>query len=184
MSFDDVCHAVKFLQNYAENNAVVLPGRVASHHDSTLQLLPRWKTKKRIHDLYTSSCTDIKALGYHSFIRIWKSVLPHIVIQLPRSDLCLICQQDMMKMSQLAHMDENSRTDRIQKSLQHLNLIKQERKVYTDTIQKCKGILSGHPTQQLGSVPVHSLAVVISRWILPSKFMFQTCLINLDLYIF
>ena len=46
MSFDDVCHAVKFSQNYAENNALVLPGRVASHHDSTLQLLPRWKTKK------------------------------------------------------------------------------------------------------------------------------------------
>ena len=153
-TFSDVKRVVTFIQNYAENNALILPGRVAGHRNSSLQLLPSWETKKQIHDLYKSSCpNDCKLVGYHSFIRIWKAALPNIVIQLPRTDLCLTCQQDTVKISQLANMDEVTRTERIQKSLDHLNLVKQERQVYVDTIEKCKQILSWHPTKLLGSLP-------------------------------
>jgi len=44
-------------------------------------------------------------------------------------------------MGQLAHVVEKSRAERIHKSLDHLNLVKQERKVYTDIIAKCNDML-------------------------------------------
>ena len=153
-TFTDIKYVITFLQNYAENNAVILPGRVASHRISSLQLVPSWETKKRIHELYTASCpSDYKPIGYHSFIRTWKTALPNIVIQLPRSDLCLACQQDIVSISKLANMDKHHRTQRLQKSLDHLNSVKQERQVYLDTIHKCKLVVSGHPMKQLGSMP-------------------------------
>ena len=133
---------------------MILPGRVASHRISSLQLVPSWETKKRIHELYTASCpSDYKPIGYHSFIRTWKTALPNIAIQLPRSDLCLACQQDIVSISKLANMDKHHRTQRIQKSPDHLNSVKQERQVYLDTIHKCKLVVSGHPMKQLGSMP-------------------------------
>ena len=55
-TFDDVKNVVKFLQNYAENNALVLPEGAAGHHDCSLQLLPSWETKKVTHVMYVASC--------------------------------------------------------------------------------------------------------------------------------
>jgi len=58
-------------------------------------------------------------------------------------------------------MDEHHRTQRIQKSLDHLNSVKQERQVYLDTIQKCKLVVSGHPMKQLGSMPHEVFFLVV-----------------------
>lgn len=153
-SFDDVKRVVTFLQNYAENNALILPGRMSSCRDSSLKLLPSWETKSHLYALYTKSCLpDIKGVSFSSFVRIWKTSLPSIVIQLPRTDLCATCQQNTVKLSELANMDEELKAKRIKNSLDHLTLVQQERLVYTATIQNCKQMYSGHPTKTLGSLP-------------------------------
>ena len=150
MTFEDVQHVVDFLNNYAENNALILPGRVASFRDQSLKLLPSWETKTAMHDLYAKSCPDdIKPVCRRSFVRIWKKTLPHIIIQMPRSDLCLTCQQNTTSMAALANMSDEVKTDRIKSSLEHLNLVQRERLYYTDTIQKCKDMLASHPTKSL-----------------------------------
>jgi len=56
---DDVKNVVKFLQNYAENNALVLPEGAAGHHDCSLQLLSSWETKKVTHVRTIGSQLDI-----------------------------------------------------------------------------------------------------------------------------
>ena len=96
------------------------------------------------------SCTDdMKPVSLRSFIRIWKKALPLIVIQMPRSDLCLTCQQNTLKLSVLANMDDSIKAERIKQSLEHLNLVQQERLCYTDTIKKCRDVLNSHPTKNL-----------------------------------
>ena len=43
---DEVKNLVTFLNNYAEKNAILLPGRIPGYKRDTLQLLPSSTTKK------------------------------------------------------------------------------------------------------------------------------------------
>ena len=57
---DDIRRVVSFISNYAEKHALRLPGRVANHFRSDIQLLPTSTTKSAIHQLYEES---VKAAG-------------------------------------------------------------------------------------------------------------------------
>lgn len=45
-SYEDICALVKFLQNYAETNAILLPGRIPSYKRDDIKLLPSNTSKK------------------------------------------------------------------------------------------------------------------------------------------
>ena len=51
-SYEDIMALVKFLQNYAETNAILLPGRIPGYKRDDIKLLPSSTTKK-VHFLYT-----------------------------------------------------------------------------------------------------------------------------------
>lgn len=46
MSFEDTKYVLRFLQNYAELHAILLPGRIPSYKRDDLVLLPSSTTKK------------------------------------------------------------------------------------------------------------------------------------------
>lgn len=46
LSFRDLKNIVKFLNSYAESNAILLPGRIPGYKRTDLQLLPSNTTKK------------------------------------------------------------------------------------------------------------------------------------------
>ena len=46
LKLDEVKHVVTFLSNYAEKNAILLPGRIPCYKRDDLQLLPSKITKK------------------------------------------------------------------------------------------------------------------------------------------
>lgn len=48
LSFDDYTHIYHFIDNYAEDNALVLPGRVPGFKRGDLRLLPSANTKAGI----------------------------------------------------------------------------------------------------------------------------------------
>jgi len=82
--------AVKFLENCAIQNAVVLPGRVPGFKNPDLLLLPCEYTKKAIYEKYVDACAagDTECLPYSTFTELWREQLPGICLQKPRSDLC------------------------------------------------------------------------------------------------
>jgi len=45
-SYEDILVLVKFLQNYAETNAILLPGRIPGYKRDNLKLLPSSTSKK------------------------------------------------------------------------------------------------------------------------------------------
>ena len=49
-SYKDILPLVKFLQNYTETNAILLPGRIPCYKRNDLKLLPSSTTKK-VHTL-------------------------------------------------------------------------------------------------------------------------------------
>ena len=46
LSWDMVMNIVKFISNYAEQNAILLPGRIPSHKKDDIKLLPSSDSKK------------------------------------------------------------------------------------------------------------------------------------------
>lgn len=54
MSFEDVTRVVQYITNYAEANALVLPGRVPGFKRDDIKLLPSSETKASIWRTYDS----------------------------------------------------------------------------------------------------------------------------------
>ena len=60
LKLDEVKHVVTFLSNYAEKNAILLPGRIPGYKRDDLQLLPSNTTKKVVfRNVYTPSIMDM-----------------------------------------------------------------------------------------------------------------------------
>ena len=46
LSYQSICHLVKFIQNYAEQHAILLPGRIPQLKKDDVKLLPCSDSKK------------------------------------------------------------------------------------------------------------------------------------------
>ena len=93
----DLENVVRFINHYAENNAILLPGRIPGYKRDDIQLLPSSITKKEVWQLYQQSATEMagtKAVCYSLFCRLWRQPTPHVVITKPMSDLCWTCQKN------------------------------------------------------------------------------------------
>ena len=133
--------AVKFLENFAVQNALILPGRVPAFKNPDLLLLPCEFTKKSIHKKYLAAVactTEAESLPYSSFTELWRELLPNICIQKPRSDLCSVCKLDTMALSKLRSLDEDKRKELLERNMQHLNLVDRERQFYKTNIDHAK----------------------------------------------
>ncbi len=95
-SVNDVKAVVQYLTNHAEDNAILLPGRIPGYHRSDLKLLPSNTTKLAIWESYglNIEMTGGRKVGYRSFRNIWSKYLPDIIITKPMSDLCWTCQKN------------------------------------------------------------------------------------------
>ena len=65
----DIQHVVKFVENYAEEHAILLPGRIPGYKRDDLRLLPSSSTKAVVYRAYAQSC----ALGGSIYIGKIKS---------------------------------------------------------------------------------------------------------------
>jgi hypothetical protein len=58
LSHDDIEKVVKFISNYAEDHAIILPGRIPGYKDFKMKLLPSSTTKASVFRLYRSAMND------------------------------------------------------------------------------------------------------------------------------
>jgi len=61
-----------------------------------------------------------------------------VVVQLPRSDLCALCQQNQMCVAKMRNLDEDEKLILIQKCQDHVLIVQKERENYAKIIQTCK----------------------------------------------
>ena len=92
----DIKNIVRFLLQYAEDHAILLPGRIPGYKRDDLQLLPSSTTKREVWESYhrAASGSSIKAVCYSLFCSLWKQLTPQVVVTRPMSDLCWTCQQN------------------------------------------------------------------------------------------
>lgn len=95
-----------------DGNAMLLPGRIPGYKSSDIKLLPSSTTKRSIWELYVESAASglLRPVGYSTFTRLWRQLLPHIVIMKPMSDLCWICQQNSTAITRAANRPEEEKS--------------------------------------------------------------------------
>jgi len=130
---------VTYIQNYADENAIPLPGRMPRMCDYTVMMLPSDTTKAEIWKKYVGSCDpSVKPVALSSFKRIWIKYLPHIAVMSIASDLCETYQNNNNLIMKSVNCSEEEKSERLKAQEKHLNLAKQCRNYYRTECQLSK----------------------------------------------
>ena len=108
LPFEAVQNVVQFIHTFAEENALVLPGCDPGYSRSDNQLLPSNLSKRKIWNQYLSSME--KCVAYSTFCRLWKCLIPSILIMKPITDLCWQCQQNNTAVIRSANCSEEEKS--------------------------------------------------------------------------
>ena len=81
-ALSDIQQFVQFVLRYADENAILLPGRIPGYNCDNVQLLLSSTTKHNIWELY--HCTSLESEGaravcYSLFCRLWQQLTPQVV---------------------------------------------------------------------------------------------------------
>lgn len=112
LSFDDVSRIVSFIKNYAEDHAVLLPGRIPGYKRSDLQLLPCSTTRSSVWKEYSSVSNQLQQHGvaYSTFCKVWRTLLPMILPAQPRTDLCSVCHAKAGLLMRSSNLSEGAKS--------------------------------------------------------------------------
>ena len=122
-----VC-VVAFLQNYAEENAILLQGISETTY---MQLLPSnnqeglYSSQNLLCNViyhsnpqgvwmqYKISCeaAGLQAAAYPTLTSLWRQLTPQIRIRKPMSDLCWVCQKNSTAIMRAANKPESAKSD-------------------------------------------------------------------------
>ena len=89
---------------------------------------------------YQQACAGagIQAVGRSKFYDTWQSLLPHISVSTPSSDLCFVCQQNNLAIQKAVCLSDDEKSARIQVAQTHLDRAKTEREYYNVQIKEAK----------------------------------------------
>ena len=132
-------YIVTFITNFASAHALPLPGRVPGHKDKVM-ILPSDLPKAAVYARYQQACAGagIQAVGRSKFYDTWQSLLPHISVSTPSSDLCFVCQQNNLAIQKAVCLSDDEKSARIQVAQMHLDRAKTEREYYNVQIKEAK----------------------------------------------
>ena len=87
---EDMQNIVKFILQYAESNAILLPGRVPGYKKDDIQIFPSSITRRAVWMLYQNTATtlSIRNVAHSTWCQCWKRFLPHVIVARPMTDLC------------------------------------------------------------------------------------------------
>ena len=133
--------------NYAEQNALLLPGRVPGYSRSDVKLLPSSVSKRLIWRVYQIAAVNdgsIHTVAYSTFNRLWRTLLPSIIIMRPMTHLCWQCQKNSTAILRSANVSDEEKTDAVLAALEHLCIVKVEPSFYTSSCADCSQSVRAH----------------------------------------
>ncbi|CAH3018396.1 unnamed protein product, partial [Porites evermanni] len=129
---------VKYILNIAEEQALLLPGRVPGFQRTDVRLLPSVPTKHRLWKTYCEICASHgeQRDGYSKFCDLWNQLCPFVLIMRPATDLCWTCQKNNNLIQKSANLPENQKVEAVRNQEEHLRL--GERDFYKKCCQESK----------------------------------------------
>ena len=141
LSLSSVEYVVRFLLNYTEINGLLLPGRVPGYSRSDIKLLPSSRSKHSIWVMYFEAATEdesIHPVKYTTFCRLWRTLIPSVIIMKPMLDLCWQCQQNSRAILRAANCPESEKSATIKAAEVHLTNVQLERSYYRTICDDCR----------------------------------------------
>ena len=131
-------HVKLFIENYATVHALPLPGRLPSHRDFRIMLLPSDITKAFVYRKFVDACASSKitAISRRTFENLWSELCPQISVMKPASDLCFVCQQNSYLIMKSVNLPEHVKSARLIDAQHHLELAKKQRDDYNSQCKK------------------------------------------------
>ena len=83
-------YVVRFLHTYAEQYALLLPGRIPEYSRSDIQFLPSSVSKQKVWRVYHAAA-EVHAVAYTTVCLLWRTL---VMMMKPHSDLCWKCQEN------------------------------------------------------------------------------------------
>ena len=120
------------LNNYIEENAIVLPGRIPGFKSKDEKVWSSSETKMSVWRVYTATCetSEEQSVSYSKFIDLWQQFCPKVVVAKPLTDLCFTCQQNTTKLVQAANLPEHEK----EKSIRNIWAAPRVRETFTDKL--------------------------------------------------
>ena len=139
-SAETVEKVVKFIKNTAEDQALLLPGRVPGFKRIDVKLLPSNLTKHGLWKRYADICTSIGqvSVGYSKFCDLWNQLCPFILIMRPATDLCWTCQKNNNRIHRTVNLPKAEKVEAVRAQEEHLRLASGEREQYKNCCEESK----------------------------------------------
>lgn len=139
-------NVVKFIRNVAEEQALLLPGRVPGFKRTDVKLLPSTLTKHSLWKTYQDLCNNDCSIsvGYSKFCDLWNQLCPFVIIMRPATDLCWTCQKNNSRIHKSANLPEAQKAEVVKAQEQHLRLASGERDLYKTCCKESKDSLAPH----------------------------------------
>jgi hypothetical protein len=140
LSLEDVQHVVQFILHYSEANGILLPGRIPGYKKDDMQLLPCSTTRRKVWLVYQQATEELlhKTAAYSTFCKLWKQLLPQVVVARPMTDLCLTCQQNSTAIIRSANLCEEVKSETLRAAEEHLLRATSERSYYRTAVKDSK----------------------------------------------
>ena len=136
-TFEAISKVSKFISNYAEEHALVLPGRVPGFKRTDVRLLPSHMSKASAWRVYSTAMEGESEtpVGYSKFVELWNQLTPHVVIMRPMSDLCFTCQHNNTQIVRSVNLPESTKSTVVRAQEEHLLRASSERSFYRSTVK-------------------------------------------------
>ena len=147
LPLSSVEYVVRFLLNFADQNCLLLPGRIPGYSRSDIKLLPSSLSKRSVWKKYHESADSadmIQPVSYSSFCSLWRSLLPSIVMMKPMLDLCFECQKNSTAIVRAANCPDTEKSVALKNAEDHLRIVHLERSFYKSTVDECRRIVHDH----------------------------------------
>lgn len=150
LKLSDVERIKDFIIQYANRNALPLPGRVANFNDNTTLLLPSDTTQQQIHEMYEdlAATCNLRSVSLRSFQRIWKEHCPYILPMRPATDLCNKCQNYVSHIATSGTLSEDFKIEKLLEYNDHLEFAKSERDYYRTQCEQAKAMYAEYQQGQ------------------------------------
>ena len=115
--------------------------RIPGYSRSNIKLLPSSVSKRGTWKVYHSAAeenADVHTVAYTTFCRLWRTLLPSVIIMKPMTDLCWTCHQNSAAILRAANSLEASKSNTIREAEKHLRIVQVERSFYKSTNNACR----------------------------------------------
>lgn len=140
ITHDNAKEVSSFILNYAEINGLPRPGSHLEKDDQALIYLPTDENYTSVFHKYEQAMKSMNKnndqISRSSFVRLWKSLTPHIKFMTPKSDLCNVCETLRWKIGHTNRSEDKE--ELLVEYASHTRIAKLEREYYNDNIKKAK----------------------------------------------